>query len=55
MAVLDTASRDGFWVEVREGERPSDVFRHPYAYATHHGIPTMAPSAAGQPDQALAA
>ncbi len=31
-----------FCMDVREHERPLDVFRHPYAYAAHHGInPTI--------------
>lgn len=40
VAVLDTKSGDAFRVEVRDGERPIDVFRHPYAYAAHHGVAT---------------
>jgi len=40
VAVLDTKTRDAFRVLVAEGERPLDVFHHPYAYAAHHGSAT---------------
>lgn len=33
VAVVDTKLGDTFSVEVQEGERPLDVFNHPYAYA----------------------
>ena len=36
VAVLDTKTREAFRVLVAEGERPLDVFHHPYAYAAHH-------------------
>lgn len=32
VSVLDTRSGDAFNVEVREGQRPLDVFHHPFAY-----------------------
>lgn len=38
--VLDTKTGDSFHVEARDGERPVDVFHHPYAYAAHHHIDT---------------
>jgi hypothetical protein len=41
VAVLDTKTGDAFRVQVRDGERPLDVFHHPYAYAAHHGIETL--------------
>jgi hypothetical protein len=51
VAVSDSKTGDAFAVEVRDGERPMDVFDHPYAYAAWHGIgmsasvalPTQAP------------
>jgi hypothetical protein len=36
VAVLDTKSGDCFTIDVRDGESPLDVFRHPYAYAAGH-------------------
>jgi len=55
VSVVDTASRDVFCVEVHEGERPLDVFHHPYAYASLHGVLTEPHSLAGEADPALAA
>jgi len=40
VTVVSTKSGDAFHVEVHHGEQPLDVFRHPYAYAAHHGIET---------------
>ena len=34
----DTRSGEVLEVEVRDGERALDVFRHPYAYAAFHGV-----------------
>ena len=42
VAVLDTRAGDAFCIEVQDGERPLDVFHHPYAYAAHHGVETSA-------------
>jgi hypothetical protein len=42
VAVLDTRTGEAFKVEVHAGERPRDVFNHPYAYAAHHGVGTSA-------------
>jgi hypothetical protein len=36
VAVLDTKSGDCFTIDVRDGQNPLDVFRHPYAYAARH-------------------
>lgn len=47
VAVLNTRAGGAFCVEVHDGERPLDVFHHPYAYAAHHGIE---PSALPVPD-----
>lgn len=33
VAVSDARTGEAFSIEVREGERPMDVFHHPYAYA----------------------
>jgi hypothetical protein len=38
VSVADEKTGDRFTVEVRDGERPLDVFHHPYAYAAWHGI-----------------
>jgi len=38
VAALDTRTGDAFRVQVHDGERPLDVFYHPYAYAAHHGV-----------------
>jgi hypothetical protein len=54
VSVLDTRSRGAFRVEVHEGERPLDVFHHPYAYASLHGIVTIDRGSAPAADQALA-
>ncbi len=40
VAVLDASTGESFHLEVRYGERPLDVFRHPYAYAAHHHVDT---------------
>jgi hypothetical protein len=55
VGVVDLKSRDSFCIEVHEGDRPLEVFRHPYAYASYCGILTMPPSAATTTNQALAA
>jgi hypothetical protein len=33
VSVADEKTGDQFTIEVRDGERPLDVFNHPYAYA----------------------
>jgi hypothetical protein len=33
VAVSDARSGESFSIDVRDGERPLDVFNHPYAYA----------------------
>jgi hypothetical protein len=38
VAVVDGRQGEVFRLEVREGERPLDVFHHPYAYAAWHGV-----------------
>jgi len=35
VAVMDTRTGRSFCLDVREGERPLDVFHHPYAYAAY--------------------
>ncbi len=56
VSVLDTKSQDGaLCVAVHEGDRPLDVFHHPYAYANQRGIVALPQAAADQADQALAA
>ena len=55
VSVLDTKTDDSFGLEVRDDERPLDVFHHPYAYAAHHNIETRARSLGLQPAVAVAA
>jgi hypothetical protein len=42
VSVADDKTGDRFTIEVRDDERPMDVFHHPYAYAAWHGIDTRA-------------
>jgi len=42
VSVADDKTGDRFTIEVRDGEKPLDVFNHPYAYAAWHGIETSA-------------
>jgi len=42
VAVDDAKTGDAFTIDVRDCERPLDVFHHPYAYAAVHGIETHA-------------
>jgi hypothetical protein len=53
--VVDTKAGDAFRVDVHGGERPLDVFHHPYAYAAHHGIQPDARPAGAKPAISLAA
>ncbi len=32
VSVLDTRTGDAFRIEVKDGQRPMDVFHHPFAY-----------------------
>jgi hypothetical protein len=36
--VVDTKAGNAFSLDVHDGERPLDVFQHPYAYAAHHRV-----------------
>ena len=45
VAVADEKTGDRLTIEVRDGERPLDVFHHPYAYAAFHGIDVSAGTA----------
>ena len=49
VAVLDTKTGYSFHLEVRDDERPVDVFHHPYAYAARHDIDTRAGSLRPEP------
>ena len=40
VAVRDARTDVGFVLPVLAGERASDVFDHPYAYAARRGVPT---------------
>ena len=44
VSVDDEKTGDQFTIQVRDGEKPLDVFNHPYAYAAWHGIETTAES-----------
>jgi hypothetical protein len=55
VAVLDTKTGDSFGLDVRDDERPLDVFDHPYAYAAHHHVETRAGSLGPEPAVSLAA
>jgi len=52
VSVADEKTGDMFTIEVREDERPLDVFQHPYAYAAFHGIDV---SSGGEPRRTIAA
>ncbi|HWD69547.1 MAG TPA: hypothetical protein VG293_05090 [Solirubrobacteraceae bacterium] len=49
VSVLDTRSGDAFSIEVKAGQQPLDVFRHPFAYAPreHSEIGISAHATAG--------
>lgn len=49
VAALDTKTGEALRVLVAEGERPLDVFHHPYAYAALHGSATYPDSQATVP------
>jgi hypothetical protein len=55
VAVKDAKTGDAFALEVKEGERALDVFRHPYAYAAVHRIDTNGDSVEVMFDEAAAA
>lgn len=55
VTVMDIRTGDLFCLSVREGERPLEVFNHPYAYAAHHGVETQNPAAALDVEPALVA
>ena len=38
VTVVDAKNGSSFHVEVLPGERPLDVFHHPFAYAAYRGI-----------------
>ena len=49
VSVNDTRTGAAFLLEVRDGEKPLDVFHHPFAFAAWHGIDT---SDTGKPAEA---
>jgi hypothetical protein len=55
VAVKDSKRGESFSVLVREGERPLDVFHHPYAYAASRGVDTGATSEETSNAQAITA
>ena len=54
VAVKDAKTGDAFALEVKEGERALDVFRHPYAYAAFHRVETSGDGAEVMFDEAAA-
>jgi len=38
VAVVDTTSQESFRIDVPDGERPLDVFYHPFAYAARQRV-----------------
>lgn len=40
VAVCDDRTGERFVMDVRDGERPLELFHHPYAYAAWRGIDT---------------
>jgi hypothetical protein len=38
VTVSDAKTATELEVDVRDGQRPLDVFRHPFAYAAFHGV-----------------
>ena len=36
--IMDTRSRESFRYDVADGDRPLDVFNHPFAYAAHRHL-----------------
>jgi hypothetical protein len=38
VSVTDTTSRESFCIDVPDGERPREVFYHPFAYAAHQRV-----------------
>jgi hypothetical protein len=55
VTVTDRKRGERFSVLVPAGERPLDVFQHPYAYAASQGVDTGAASGALNSDTTLAA
>jgi hypothetical protein len=55
VTVADGRIGAAFAVDVHEGERPMDVFLHPYAYAAHHGVDTSAVPQVEEPEVSVAA
>lgn len=54
VAVRDTRTGYSFHLEVRDDERPVEVFHHPYAYAAYHDIDTRPGSGCRQPAASVA-
>jgi hypothetical protein len=55
VSVIDARTGAAFTVDVEDGERPLDVFHHPYAYAAWHRVDTSAVPPTEQLGVALAA
>jgi hypothetical protein len=53
VSVLDNKTGDSFALQVRDDERPLDVFHHPYAYAAHQDIDTQTGSERPEPAVSL--
>ncbi len=52
VAVVDMRGGDTFRLRVRPGERPRDVFDHPFAYAAIHGVEPRSLSGQSNPVRA---
>ena len=53
VTVDDIKTGESFVLPVQDGERPLDVFRHPYAYAASRGVSgSNRPAAAAPPSPA---
>lgn len=52
VSVRDARSGKQFLIEVRDGERPLDVFRHPFAYVQGQQLAAVV---AGRPDEGVGA
>jgi hypothetical protein len=55
VAVEDTKTGESFELVVKDGERPLDVFHHPYAYATRPPLGEPRPTSARARGSASAA
>jgi hypothetical protein len=55
VAVADAKTGDAFVIDVRDTDKPLDVFHHPFAYAAPRGVDTRACAGVAEPAGLLAA